>query len=221
MSRMSEVAKALGCTESDVCYLLRKGRIEGTCTSDGWVVTDDAIHEYLKSLTPVHPQKFQFYTGQQFGYWKILGPKIERNKNGGRVVLCQCCCGAIKYVLVESLVRGRSKSCGCRRAENQNQRQLEGRNQGQMIMKRIHQEGLAVRYMDKQVNRNSKTGYTGVCWRKKEHKYFAYIMVDRKRISLGLHTNLSDAVAARKAAEDQYFRSRQEKVDAIKQKSTK
>ncbi|WP_292282121.1 hypothetical protein [Megasphaera sp.] len=72
-------------------------------------------------------------------------------------------------------------------------------------MNQIHQKGLAPKYLNKQVNKNSKTGHTGVCWREKEHKYYAYIMVDRKQISLGLHAKLDDAIAARKAAEEQYF----------------
>lgn len=47
-------------------------------------------------------------------------------------------------------------------------------------------------------------------------KYYAYIMVNRKQISLGLYTELDDAIVARKAAEEKYFRPRQERVDTIK-----
>ena len=221
MSRVDEIAKFLGCIGSNVCYLLRKGKIKGTRTSAKWEVTDEAVQEYLKMPTPVYPRKLRLHKGQLFGYWKVLTAKTVRSKSGGRLALCQCRCGTTRYVLVESLFSGRSRSCGCRRAENQNQGQLEGREKGRIIMNQIHEEGLAAKYLDKQVNRNSKTGHTGVCWREKEHKYYAYIMVDRKQISLGLHARLDDAIAARKAAEEQYFRSKQEKVDAIKQKAKK
>lgn len=221
MSRIDEIAKILGCTGSNVCYLLRKGRIKGTRTPSGWEVTDEAIHEYLNTPTPVYPRKLWIHKGQQFGYWKVLNAKTIRSKTGGRVALCRCICGTTRYVLVESLVSGHSKSCGCRRAEGQSQNQLEGRDKGQVLMKEIHKEGLAARYINKKVSKNSKTGHTGVTWREKEHKYYAYIMVDRKQISLGLHDKLADAITARKAAEEQYFRSKQEKVDAIKRDARK
>ena len=190
MSRITEIARILGCTGSNVCYLLRNGSIKGPRTSAGWKVTDEAIQEYFKMPTPVYPRKLWLHKGQQFGYWPVLTAKTVRTRSGNRVALCQCICG-------------RSRSCGCRRAENQNQ--LKGRDKGQIIMNQIHQKGLAPKYLNKQVNKNSKTGHTGVCWREKEHKYYAYIMVDRKQISLGLHAKLDDAIAARKAAEEQYF----------------
>lgn len=47
MSRINEIAKILGCTGSNVCYLLRRGRIKGTRTRAGWVVSDEALQEYL------------------------------------------------------------------------------------------------------------------------------------------------------------------------------
>lgn len=221
MSRINEIAKILNCTESNVCYLLRKGRIKGTRTSAGWEVTDEAIHEYLNTPTPVYPRKLWIHKGQQFGYWKVLNDKTIRSKTGGRVALCQCICGTTKYVLVESLFSGHSKSCGCRRLEEMSPGQSKGQSKGQVLMKQIHDEGLAPRYINKKINKNSTTGHTGVTWREKEHKYFAYIMVDRKQISLGLHEKLADAIAARKAAEEKYFRSKQEKVDAIKQNARK
>ena len=221
MSRVDEIAQALGCTESNVCYLLRKGRIKGTRTPSGWEVTDEAVQEYLKEPTPVYPRKLYLHKGQKFGYWQVLTAKTVRNKSGGRVALCRCICGKTRYVLVESLVSGHSKSCGCRRLEEMSQGQIKGQDKGQVLMKQIHREGLAPRYINKKINRNSTTGHTGVTWREREHKYYAYIMVDRKQISLGLHDKLVDAIAARKAAEEKYFRSKQEKVDAIKRDARK
>ena len=82
-------------------------------------------------------------------------------------------------------------------------------------MGRIHQEGLALRYLDKKVSRNSRSGHTGVCWRENMQKYYAYIMVNRKQIPLGYYDKLEDAINARKVGEEKYFRSKQEKVDAI------
>ena len=41
-------------------------------------------------------------------------------------------------------------------------------------------------------------------------------MVNRKQIPLGYYDKLEDAIDARKVGEEKYFRSKQEKVDAIK-----
>ena len=40
-------------------------------------------------------------------------------------------------------------------------------------------------------------------------------MVHRKQIPLGYYDKLEDAINARKFGEEKYFRSKQEKVDAI------
>lgn len=57
MSRITEIARILGCTGSNVCYLLRNGSIKGPRTSAGWKVTDEAIQECFKMPTPVYPRK--------------------------------------------------------------------------------------------------------------------------------------------------------------------
>lgn len=43
MSRVDEIAKILGCTHSNVCYLLRKKRIRGKPTGYRWVVSEKAV----------------------------------------------------------------------------------------------------------------------------------------------------------------------------------
>jgi len=51
--------------------------------------------------------------GQQFGLWIV---QYEGEPQGDRhrpVWICQCVCGTIKPVRAESLLSGRSKSCGC------------------------------------------------------------------------------------------------------------
>lgn len=216
MSRADEIGKQLGCTGTYVRVLLRSGRLKGTRTSAGWVVNDAAVQEYLHTPKNPHPVKNKLYKGQKFGYWTILDPEVGKSKKEQRAALVQCICGKTKKVAIIDLINGHSRSCGCRRAENLSQRQLEGKRKGQEIMGRIHQEGLAPRYLDKKVSRNSRSGHTGVCWRENMQKYYAYIMVNRKQIPLGYYDKLEDAINARKVGEEKYFRSKQEKVDAIK-----
>lgn len=58
-------------------------------------------------------------------------------------------------------------------------------------------------------NRRKETkntsGKTGVCLRKRDNKYRAYITVNKKQISLGLFNNIDDAIQVRKKAELQFY----------------
>lgn len=54
------------------------------------------------------------------------------------------------------------------------------------------------------VSKNSVTKINGVSFMKSRKKYRAYITVDRKQISLGLFTNIEDAIAARAQADKDY-----------------
>jgi hypothetical protein len=217
VNRVTEIARILGCTGSNICYLLRRGRIKGKKISGRWVVSDEAVQDYMAcSNIQSHHIKNKLHKGQNFGYWTVLEPDAERSKSGQRMALVQCICGKIRKVRIVDLVYGHSRSCGCRRAENPSQGQQKGREKGHEILKQIQKAGFTGRYLGRQINKNSHSGHTGVCWRENMQKYYAYIMVDRKQIPLGHYEKVEDAIAARKAAEEKYFRPRQEKVDAIK-----
>lgn len=71
------------------------------------------------------------------------------------------------------------------------------------------------------LNKNSTTGQKGVSYQKKLGTYRAYITINRKQIHLGSFATIEEAVKARKAAEEKYFKPMQEKVDAIKKKFEK
>ena len=83
-------------------------------------------------------------------------------------------------------------------------------------MRQIHRAKLAERYLDKRVNKNSRSGHTGVCWRETCRNIMPTLRWIGNRSSWGTMRNWRDVIAARKAAEEKYFRPRQEKVDAIK-----
>ncbi len=56
-------------------------------------------------------------SGQRFGKLKVFSPVGKANKNAV-VYLCLCDCGNPHYVERSSLVRGKSKSCGCHRGKH-------------------------------------------------------------------------------------------------------
>lgn len=54
--------------------------------------------------------------GKKFGYWEVLDKPhklIKRHTHWK----CRCVCGKEKYVKQDSLVGGRSKSCGCKKTQ--------------------------------------------------------------------------------------------------------
>lgn len=58
---------------------------------------------------------------------------------------------------------------------------------------------------NRRVRKTNNTGVTGVSKRKDSGKYRATISVNGKRIDLGTHENLEDAINARKKAENKYW----------------
>lgn len=54
----------------------------------------------------------QIPIGTQFTRWTVIGPRT-RDHRGASQYLCHCTCGTERVVLHESLVRGKSQSCGC------------------------------------------------------------------------------------------------------------
>jgi hypothetical protein len=54
--------------------------------------------------------------GQKFGRLTVV-KRVENNKFGKSMWLCQCDCGGAKTVLGAKLMNGETKSCGCWRSE--------------------------------------------------------------------------------------------------------
>lgn len=63
--------------------------------------------------------------GQQFGRWTVI-ERAERDKHRFACWLCRCQCGTIKSVNENTLVRGKSTSCGCLTKEANSQRGTHG-----------------------------------------------------------------------------------------------
>lgn len=55
---------------------------------------------------------------------------------------------------------------------------------------------------NRKLSANNKSGVNGVSWHKSTQKWVAQIGIDGKRINLGVFSEFSDAVSARKRAED-------------------
>lgn len=59
--------------------------------------------------------------------------------------------------------------------------------------------------MNRGLQINNKTNYTGIYYDKNFGKYKAYITVDKKQIYLGIYNDIKEAIKVRKEAEEKYF----------------
>lgn len=160
-------------------------------------------------------KKADIKPGTQFGYWTVIElPDATRHD----YVLCRCICGKEKLIYVYNLIQGKSLSCGCKRKEGDSLALEDGRK----LTAKVHQEHVAIKYagFGREINKNNSTGVPGVSVFR-NGRYRAYINIGRKQIHLGFFDKLDDAKAARKAAEQRYFASRQEKANEIKDKLKK
>lgn len=55
--------------------------------------------------------KYEVAVGDQFGKWTVLCETQTKTKH--RRCYCQCECGVKRVVLLQNLLSGQSKSCGC------------------------------------------------------------------------------------------------------------
>jgi hypothetical protein len=61
-------------------------------------------------------KKKEINPGMMFGYYKILEETDRKNSN--RMFKVQCICGNKRIVVLDNLLRGKAKSCGCKREKH-------------------------------------------------------------------------------------------------------
>jgi len=72
--------------------------------------TQNRLIFYVGILTVALMQAVDL-TGQVFGRWTVLGPRLRRR--GLAIWRCRCSCGTVKWVVSQTLRNGSSRSCGC------------------------------------------------------------------------------------------------------------
>lgn len=143
------------------------------------------------------PKKLSL-TGQRFGRLTVLG-EVARRSCGHIKWLCECDCGGVSEVSGSSLLQNIAKSCGCLRVEKSVLNLVE-------YHKKDIFKGTAMHHIDNPKSRsNTISGKIGVTWYRRESKWVARLMIRGKSIFLGYYDNFSDAIKARKNAEEEYF----------------
>lgn len=140
-------------------------------------------------------------TGKKFERLTAI-KKDEDRKNHW---ICKCDCGNIVSVLDFYLIHGKTKSCGCWRADKARKHLENIRDITNKANKELSIDGTRISALKQKVSSNSKTGIKGVS-KIKDGKYIAYIKLKGKRKHLGTYEDIEEAEKARKKAEEMYFK---------------
>lgn len=146
-------------------------------------------------------------TGERRGSLTAVRPteKIYRQgrKSGGSVIwVWRCDCGREIEAPLSGVGPDGRTSCGCKR------RPLNVRQAAEMRKKAEPNfvDGTNLASLSSRMPKNNTTGVKGVSWHARMHKYQARITFKGKQIHLGTFDRLEDAAAARKRAEEEYFK---------------
>ena len=137
--------------------------------------------------------------GKRFGKLVAI-ERAGKTKNDNALWLCQCDCGNTKKANATSLRIGDTTSCGCIQNE-----QIDYARQ--VLTDEMTINGVVVPLLTKKTRSDSGTGHKGVSKRVRRGltRYEVSITIKGKRIYLGAYKNIKEAIAARKAAEIEYF----------------
>lgn len=136
-------------------------------------------------------------TGQKFGRLTVL--EFAYTKNKKNYWKCICDCGNICYVNTASLTNGTTISCGCKNEENRANLPTYDRGLVDGTMK------CAIK-KDRKLNKNNTSGVRGVHFDKDRGLWVAQLMFQRKMHLLGRFKTKREAINARKAGEEKYFK---------------
>lgn len=145
-------------------------------------------------------------TGQRFG--KLVAVEIAGvDKKRNTLWKCQCDCGNITTTPSTCRLRkGKTKSCGC----------LSNDTLISWGKSNDNKEGTKLSTLTSKLSSVNTSGAKGVYWHKGASSWTASITVKGKNVYLGLFINKQDAIDARKAAEDKYFKPMLNKYKDIK-----
>lgn len=139
-------------------------------------------------------------TGQRFGRLVVL-EDVRIDTKHASVWRCVCDCGNEKLVGANNLARGKTRSCGCLQKEYRLTYNVRAWSDS-----KDQKEGTRLSSLTAKINSKNKSGVKGVCWNKKKGTWLAQMQFKGETVLMQNYKSLDDAVAARQAAEDKYFR---------------
>lgn len=189
----------------------KNGKKYYTCRCDCGAVKDVYYRSVEQGLSlscgclrsEFNRDKGEDLTGKKIGKLTVLG----RDSGRDGYWVCVCECGGRKSIVHKSLRDGITKSCGCIQREfaSSNGARTVGKNsENQVRINKLYRTNFQV-IQNEKPPKNNVSGHKGVSWDKSRSMWSAYIQVHGKKIHLGRHYKLEDAIKAREAAEEEYF----------------
>lgn len=142
-------------------------------------------------------------TGKKVGKLTVLYRDPDRDDYW----ICECECGNRKSIVTKSLREGNTSSCGCIQraiASVVGGSTITKNNEKHLAVAKAYRTNFKVIENEK-LPKNNSSGHKGVWWDKSRSMWQAYIQVHGRRISLGRHYDIKDAIRAREEAEKEYF----------------
>lgn len=173
--------------------VLKNGKVfckcQCECGKETFVSYNDLKSGRVKSCGCGYHTNGWDLTGQTFGKLTVLG--YAGKFKGTHRWTCACSCGNTCEVSQTSLLSGKTRSCGCLRAETLEQ-SLK-RSQGTSVT--------LIEARKKKTIKSNRSGYNGVYLNRASKKWIAQITFQSKTYYLGSYETLAQAVAARKEGE--------------------
>lgn len=169
----------------------KKYRCLCSCGAETIANTSNLVTGHTKSCGHL---KEKDIAGQTFGRLKALR-KVESQRQGERMKsmwLCECQCGKLVTVRRDSLVGGKTRSCGCLAAEHKITEKIQN----------YFVDGTCLFKLQAQPSKNNKSGVVGVNWDKSRGLWQARIRFRGKRYNLGRFADFEEACKVRKKAEE-------------------
>ncbi len=116
---------------------------------------------------------------------------------------CKCFCGKVFYASLRKIKDGKVKSCGCSKIKYTPQNIEKA---VKAFKEKNLKDGTSLLAISHKILKSNTSGTTGVVWRKDRGKWIAQIEFQGKRHFLGSYYSKQDAIAARKAAEEKFFK---------------
>ena len=184
----------------------QKGSVMWVCRCDCGKETVLPAYKILHGLTyscgcARSEQRAADLTGQRFGKLTALY-RTDKKRGSSYLWHCACDCGNTVDVVVSALRSGNTKSCGCLRTDTM----LATLESHGTVQDHVHAvDGTVLEKLTrKKPQSNNSSGYNGV--QPRGNRWIATIGFKGKHYYLGIYDKIEDAIQARKAAEELYYK---------------
>lgn len=171
--------------------------------------TKSCGHKRVENITKARYAKTdKRFIGKTFGELTV----IERVNDKGRArYKCKCSCGKEVEAIASNLERGFQVSCGDYRKHRTEEHLEKFLSEGRKKLDEKLVEDTNLYLLDSGLSKNNTSGCRGVYLIKKSGRYRAAINFQKQYHNLGTFKTFEEAVEARKAAEEKYFKPMLEK----------